>query len=125
MKSELPNFNALQGGIFVAPILQKLILNRDPEKVLAFVDLICKWDFKRVIPCHLVNDIKTNPKELRDAFSFLEQLTPLQQLLLKKPLLPVIDTKRKRKMISSRVWRQSLLALLPIILKRLVQRKGK
>jgi hypothetical protein len=38
-----------------------------------------------VIPCHLGNDIKTNPKELRDAFSFLEQLTPLQQLLLKKP----------------------------------------
>ena len=71
----MPNFRALQGdgGLLVAPILQLLILNRDPVKVLAFVDEICKWDFKRIIPCHLSNDIRSSPSDLRDAFNFLKE----------------------------------------------------
>lgn len=80
VKSEMPNFKALQGGVFVAPILQKLILNRDPEKVLAFVNEVSKWNFKRIIPCHLGNDIKSNPREFREAFSFLEELGPIAKL---------------------------------------------
>ena len=72
IKSEIPSFNALKGGLFVAPILQKLILNREPEKVLAFVEKICEWKFTRVIPCHLSNDIRAEPKEFRSAFNFLE-----------------------------------------------------
>lgn len=73
VKSEEPNFKALLGGVFVAPILQKLILNREPERVLDFVDKVCEWDFTRLIPCHLGDDIRTSPKAFRDAFSFLEE----------------------------------------------------
>jgi hypothetical protein len=76
VKSEEPNFKALLGGIFVAPILQKLILNREPEKVLDFVDRICEWNFNRVIPSHLGDDIRTTPKAFREAFSFLEDRKP-------------------------------------------------
>jgi len=55
----------------VAPILQKLILNREPEKVLSWVDAVCKWPFSRIIPCHLSNDLKAGPREFRAAFDFL------------------------------------------------------
>ena len=85
VKSEVPNFKALQGGVFVAPILQKLILNRDPEKVLAFVDEVSKWNFKRIIPCHLGSNIKSNPREFREAFSFLEELGPVAKFVRGKP----------------------------------------
>ena len=93
VKSELPNFKALQGGVFVAPILQKLILNREPEKVLDFVDEICvRWDFRRIIPCHLGNDIKSNRKEFRAAFEFLEENeSGLNGILVN---LPIIGRKR-------------------------------
>ncbi len=56
----------------MAPILQKLILNREPEKVLKWADEVAKWSIKRIIPCHLENDVKTNSKEFRRAFNFLE-----------------------------------------------------
>ena len=69
---EQPNFKALQGGLLVAPILQKLILNREPDKVLDWVDNVCRWPFKRIIPCHLANDVKAGPKDFRRAFAFLE-----------------------------------------------------
>ena len=73
IKDERPNFAALQGGLLVAPILQKLILNREPQKVLNWVDSVCKWPIKRIIPCHLANDIVASSKDFRDAFSFLEE----------------------------------------------------
>ena len=71
IEDDLPNFRALQGGLLVAPILQKLIFNREPERVLDWVDKICSWKFTRIIPCHLSNDLKATPKEFRQAFDFL------------------------------------------------------
>jgi hypothetical protein len=70
---ERPNFKSLQQGLLVAPILQELILNREPERVLAWADRVAKWPFIRVIPCHFANNIKATPREFRTAFSFLEQ----------------------------------------------------
>jgi Domain of unknown function (DUF4336) len=35
------------------------------------VDKVCKWPFKRIIPCHLANDVKATPADFRRAFSFL------------------------------------------------------
>lgn len=55
----------------MAPILQKLILNREPQKVSEWVKKITKWPFNRIIPCHLSNNIKANPKDFELAFSFL------------------------------------------------------
>jgi len=61
------------GRIFVAPILQTLILNRDPHAVISWADKVASWDFVRIIPCHFDNAIATTPVEFRKAFSFLEK----------------------------------------------------
>jgi hypothetical protein len=49
---DIASFNALKGGLLVAPILQQLILNREPIEVLDFADEVAKWPFKRIIPAH-------------------------------------------------------------------------
>lgn len=72
VRSEIPNFKALQGGLLVAPILQKLIFNREPAEVLDWADKVSKWSIKRIIPCHLANDIKASGQDFRKAFRFLE-----------------------------------------------------
>ena len=68
-------FEALRGDgrLFVAPILQALILNRAPEETIAWANKIAKWDFKRIIPCHFDAPIEATPYEFRQAFSFLEK----------------------------------------------------
>jgi Domain of unknown function (DUF4336) len=68
-------FHTLRGDgrIFVAPILQALILNRAPEETLAWADKVAQWDFQRIIPCHLDNAIAATPYQFRQAFSFLEK----------------------------------------------------
>lgn len=66
------SFDALKGGLLVAPILQTLILNRTPIQVLDFADAVSKWDIERIIPAHFKNDLKYNGKDYRQAFSFLE-----------------------------------------------------
>lgn len=73
VEDDLPSFEALQGGLLIAPILRYLIFNREPKAVLEWADRIAQWPFQRIIPCHLANDIKAGPKEFREAFSFLEE----------------------------------------------------
>jgi hypothetical protein len=59
--NDVESFNALQGGLLVAPILQKLILNRYPIETLEFADKVAKWPFTRIIPAHFkVRINKTN-----------------------------------------------------------------
>lgn len=69
--SDEPNFAAIQGAPFVAPILQAIILNRFPEETLDWVDRVSRWDFQRIIPCHLGNDIPATPRDFSSAFDFL------------------------------------------------------
>lgn len=80
IEDERPSFKALQGGLCVAPILQKLILNREPEKVLKWADTVADWSIQRIIPCHFANDIKATSKDFRKAFEFLEEPSFLQNL---------------------------------------------
>ena len=58
-------FRALSGdsqdALLVAPIIQTFILNRNPVETLDWVDSVCRWDFKRVVPAHLKNDIPAGP----------------------------------------------------------------
>lgn len=58
--------------LFVAPILQSLVLNRGPDEVLDWVDRVCKWPFERVIPAHFEARVKASPRDFRAAFSFLQ-----------------------------------------------------
>jgi hypothetical protein len=69
------SFDALrgEGSLFVAPILQTLILNRAPQETLDWADRVVRWDFQRIIPCHFDSPIETNPIEFRRAFTFLEK----------------------------------------------------
>lgn len=62
----------MQGGLLVAPILQQLILNREPVEVLDFADEVAKWPFERIIPAHLKNNLQYTGRDYRAAFSFLE-----------------------------------------------------
>lgn len=72
VRDERPSFDALKGGLLVAPILQTLILNRTPIQVLDFADTVSKWEIERIIPAHFINDLKYNGEDYRKAFSFLE-----------------------------------------------------
>jgi hypothetical protein len=69
------SFESLRGNgrIFVAPILQTLILNRDPQVVIAWADKVASWNFVRIISCHFDNAIAVTPSEFRQAFNFLEK----------------------------------------------------
>ena len=72
VRNEEKSFKALQKGLLVAPILRKLILDREPQRVLEWADQVSKWNIKRIIPSHLENNIKANGREFREAFNFLE-----------------------------------------------------
>ena len=68
------NFNAISKGgkLFAPPILTKLILDREPQRTLAWADRVAeRFPFKRVIPCHLNNNVKATPQEFREAFDCL------------------------------------------------------
>lgn len=73
--SDLRNFQAISnnGKLFCPPILTKLILDREPKITLDWVDRVSKRfsDMKRIIPCHLNNNIKLTAKDFSDAFEVL------------------------------------------------------
>jgi Domain of unknown function (DUF4336) len=73
VRDEKPSFDALTGGLLVAPILQTLILNRAPIEVLDFADAVSKWDFQRIIPAHFKNNLRYNGADFRRAYTFLEE----------------------------------------------------
>lgn len=80
---EEKNFKSLQGGLLVAPILQKLIMDREPEKVIDWVNTVVKWDIKQIIPSHMENNVKSSSLEFSNAFDFLD--TEINDLKGPKP----------------------------------------
>ena len=81
-------FDTLRGGgrLLVAPILQELILNRQPQETLNWANKIANWDFSRLISCHFDAPVAVKPEEFRQAFSFLEKSCPEAQRLPTKDL---------------------------------------
>ncbi len=69
------------GRPFVAPILQTLILPQGPKQVLDWADKVANWDFEQIISCHFDSPIKTNPRQFRQAFAFLEKNASVSQPL--------------------------------------------
>lgn len=69
------SFDALHGNgrLFVAPILQTLILNRAPRETIEWANKVASWDFQWIIPCHFDSPIKAEPHQFRQSFSFLEK----------------------------------------------------
>ena len=72
VQDETPSFKALTGGLLVAPILQTLLLNRNPIEVLDFASTVGKWDIERIIPAHFKNNLVYSGKDFRKAYTFLE-----------------------------------------------------
>lgn len=68
------SFEALRGNgrIFVAPILQTLILNRAPRETLVWAESVAQWDFYRIIPAHFDAPVTATPQDFRQAFAFLQ-----------------------------------------------------
>lgn len=60
-----------QGRLFVAPVLQTLILNRAPQATLKWADRVVDWQFERIVPCHFQAPIQATADEFRQAFAFL------------------------------------------------------
>ncbi|MGC9527014.1 MAG: DUF4336 domain-containing protein [Limnospira sp.] len=84
-------FDALQrgGNIFVAPILQTLILNRAPKETLEWADRVAGWNFQRIIPCHFDAPVEATPEEFRQAFDFLKADETSQMGYLGSPAHPL------------------------------------
>jgi hypothetical protein len=82
------NFEAISenGALFCPPILTKLILDREPQKTLSWVDRVCQRfpDMKRIVPCHLNNNISATAKDFYQAFEPLRS-TP-RDLKPQRPL---------------------------------------
>ncbi|HEY9626509.1 MAG TPA: DUF4336 domain-containing protein [Coleofasciculaceae cyanobacterium] len=72
------SFQALQGNgrLFVAPILQALILNRSPQATIDWANRVSSWNFQRIIPCHLDSPLEASPQQFRQTFAFLEKDSP-------------------------------------------------
>jgi len=78
------SFAALRGNgrLFVAPVLQTLILNRAPQETIDWADQVASWEFQHIIPCHLDAPIAATPQQFRQAFAFLEKHPAVQAELL-------------------------------------------
>ncbi len=86
------SFDALRGNgrLFVAPILQTLILNRAPKETIDWADKVASWNFEWIIPCHFDAPIKAQPYQFRQAFSFLEK-QPVSADLFNSNSYPLLE----------------------------------
>ncbi|MEH2159509.1 MAG: DUF4336 domain-containing protein [Nostoc sp.] len=89
------SFDALRGNgrLFVAPILQMLILNRAPQETIEWAEKVASWNFQWIISCHFDSPIKAEPHQFRQAFSFLEKQPAVNGGLLSRYPLPEEDFK--------------------------------
>jgi hypothetical protein len=96
------SFDALRGGgrLFVAPILQTLILNRAPKETIDWAERVASWSFQRIIPCHFDSPIDADPRQFRQAFAFLEKKSGVGEGVRGSeiPPLPEEDFKLLRKL---------------------------
>ncbi len=67
------------GRLFVAPILQLLILNRNPGEVRRWVDRITGWEIQRIVPAHLAPSVAATAADVRQAFAFVERGSDLPE----------------------------------------------
>jgi hypothetical protein len=88
------------GRLLVAPILQTVILNRNPKGTIDWIDRVCEWDFDRIIPCHFDAPIAATPTDFRTAFDFLADPTKLRSGL------PAADFQLIEQIESGLTWWQ-------------------
>jgi hypothetical protein len=91
-------FEALRGDgrLLVAPILQKLILNRAPQETIDWANKVATWNFERIVPCHFDSPLPANPLEFRQAFSFLEKKPSLSKYYLPEEDFKLLEGLEKK-----------------------------
>jgi len=92
------SFEVLQGGrrLLVAPILQKLILNRAPRETIDWADKVASWNFERIVPCHFDSPIEADSHQFRQAFAFLEKKPALGENYLPEEDLELLAGLEKK-----------------------------
>ena len=55
------------------PRLQVLVYSRGEQDVMRWVDEMCRWPFRRIIPAHFVAPIEAGPADLRRAFAYIQR----------------------------------------------------
>ena len=69
----LDTFEAIKQKLIVSPVIRILVISRAKKEVGDWIARVCKWPFERIIPAHFSAPIKAGPKDLLDAYSFLEE----------------------------------------------------
>ncbi len=87
------SFYALRGNgrLFVAPILQTLILNRAPRETIDWSYQVASWNFERIVPCHFDAPIPSEPQQFRQAFAFLQKQPIVSAGLLNSNTYPLLE----------------------------------
>ncbi|CAL5224815.1 g7564 [Coccomyxa viridis] len=80
------NFEAVSNKLICSPVTQILVFTKIPGAVREWVDLICKWDFKRVISAHFNSPADATPADFRKAFDFVYRMNPADDAEEKRPL---------------------------------------
>jgi len=72
-KDEIKDFETFSAGgkPTILPIIQ-IILVRGPDEVRRWVDVVTKWNFKRVVPAHLDAPLAIGPEDFRKPFEWAE-----------------------------------------------------
>ena len=73
------SFERIRNKVFVAPILQQVVLNKRPGAVLAWVDEVAAMRFDKVVPAHLQAPIKLSPAQFSRRFDFVRRLQAERQ----------------------------------------------
>lgn len=68
----MDSFQQIANKLIVSPILRALVLEKSTTLILPWLDEITSWDFDKVIPAHYDAPVKAGPKDVRDAFSFVD-----------------------------------------------------
>ncbi|KAJ7557715.1 hypothetical protein O6H91_04G006600 [Diphasiastrum complanatum] len=68
-------FSQVSKRLIVSPIIKTLVFNKVPDKVKKWVNsIVSDWKFRRIIPAHFAAPIAAGPRDLKAAFSFLDEL---------------------------------------------------
>ena len=69
----LDTFEEIKQKLIVSPVIRILVVSRAKKEVGEWIARVCQWKFERIIPAHFSAPIKAGPKDLRDAYSFLDE----------------------------------------------------
>jgi hypothetical protein len=80
-KGNYPGFEAIKERLVRAPILRGFNDARAPDEARDFISVIASWKFDRILTNHFASPILVEPRDVRNAFSYLFVDEPLSDAL--------------------------------------------